>query len=636
MRQINLIKRNSENFEKAVEKAREKVIEGTRPALAAFEAGDVLDNAAEVVAGARGTENLRTFEDFRVHGAVEAIILEEMRPAWFIKQDKIEIGGEYDRTDLVTAEKPTFEKISANVGRIDLIHHPRLGFGGTGWLIAEDVAVTNRHVASIFAKMDWLGRWSFAEGAFDSKMEARLNYLRQHETDDAAGRRAEVTEILYIAGPNEPDIAFLRVSVADGTEPLELRTTPLTDREPVAAIGYPAWDGRRNDADLMDDIFMGIYDVKRFSPGFAEPSDNDHVIIESDYSSLGGNSGSTVISLDSKKVVGLHFAGLFKDTNFAVSADIVAAAYRNLNTSIGSAGIPSAEETPTNEGQDLADREGYDPEFLGCGELAVAWPDFGNWADDRAPVEGNTIPELKYLHFSVVQSASRRLPMVTAVNIDGTKAFKLKRKGSWRLDGRLDRAHQIGNELYKHNPLDRGHLVRRMDPGWGDNREEAQQAEIDTFHYTNSAPQHKDLNQKDWVGLEDYILESADTKDFKLSAFTGPVFHDNDKKLKVQPGAEDIKIPEEYWKIAVMVNEDTGSLSATGYVLSQGKMIRDLTEAAFLLGEYKTYQVRIAMIEDVTGLNFGDLKNHDPLNTATESVFGQSALKIDGPGDLKL
>ena len=50
---------------------------------------DDLDAAAEVVLGRRGTETLETPGNAF---ALEAIILEELRPAWFIKRDVIEIA----------------------------------------------------------------------------------------------------------------------------------------------------------------------------------------------------------------------------------------------------------------------------------------------------------------------------------------------------------------------------------------------------------------------------------------------------------------------------------------------------------------------------------------------------------------
>ena len=115
----------------------------------------------------------------------------------------------------------------------------------------------------------------------------------------------------------------------------------------------------------------------------------------------------------------------------------------------------------------------------------------------------------------------------------------LKRRGEWRLDGRLHPDHQVGNEVYRRNPLDRGHMVRRRDPDGGDH---AQQAEEDTFH-PNCAPQHEDLNQKDWLGLEDDILGAAETRGFRLSVLTGPVFRDSDRHLALQDGAKDVAIP---------------------------------------------------------------------------------------------
>ena len=64
-----------------------------------------------------------------------------------------------------------------------------------------------------------------------------------------------------------------------------------------------------------------------------------------------------------------------------------------------------------------------------------------------------------------------------------------------------------------------------------------------------------------------------------------------------------------------------GKLHATGYLLSQGDLIRDLKEArgldeaaeGFVLGDYRTFQVAIAHIEELTGLTFPALKGADPL-----------------------
>ena len=150
-------------------------------------------------------------------------------------------------------------------------------------------------------------------------------------------------------------------------------------------------------------------------------------------------------------------------------------------------------------------------------------------------------------------------------------------------------------------------MVRREDPNWG-TRAMAQVANDDTFHYTNAAPQHARLNQgkTEWLGLEDYVLSNARTHGLRVSVFTGPVLRRNDRQLD-----NGVKVPEEFWKVVVALDGDQ-KLRATGYVLSQGRFIEDITEA-FVYGEYRTYQVEVASIAAATGLDFGALVDADPL-----------------------
>jgi len=635
MRPIDSVRANSSKFEALAEQARKKLRQSTSsPLEAATGTGEAdLERAMETVL--HGGESPLEGRGFQFNSALEAIILAELRPAYFIRNDKIEIAGEYDHVGLIESNKATLEAVSTRVGAVEILNHASMTYIGTGWLIEKDIVVTNRHVADAFAENDWPAGWRFKPIGYRGRpLLTELNPGRQDGSAPFAPATLMATEVLFVAGPREPDIAFLRVRNPENWEPVPLSTAPVEFGLPIAAVGYPAADEQRNDPAMMDDIFGGTYEVKRFSPGLANALTHGGVIVESDYSTLGGNSGSAVLDLASGEAIALHFAGIFQETNFAVAADIVAATLRSAVKGpvvAGMSGLPDAAErlAPSH----FAGRDGYLSDFLGGDDLAVPLPDLGARAGDVAPVEGADDDILRYTHFSVIQSRSRRLPILTAVNIDGARAFQLKRKGSWHTDGRVAKEHQADNVLYKHNPLDRGHMVRRKDPGWGDSKAEAQQGEIDTFVYTNCAPQHEDLNQKDWVGLEDYILEAADTRDFKVSVLTGPVLDDEaDRTLKVQPGAEDIQIPGAFWKVAVMVHAHTGALSATAYLLTQGDMIRDITEAAFVLGEYKTYQVKIEKIEALTGFDFGALRQHDPMAAEPEGVFGRDVVPITGPG----
>ncbi|PJR08741.1 DNA/RNA non-specific endonuclease [Sinorhizobium meliloti] len=570
------------------------------------------------------------------YGWAEAIVLAELRPAFFVFESAIDVSdaveADPELLGLVSENQAALLASCKGVGRVDLTNHFSLPYGGTGFLIDDTLVVTNRHVALIFAERLRMG-YRFRRGRFGAEMEARLDY--HGFLGSVSKLRAEVTEVLYIAADHEPDFALLRVARLDEAPKLELlggtrRAEPQT---PVAVVGYPAEDGDRNDKPLMDEVFRGQYEVKRLAPGFVTSRSDNDIVLLADYSSLGGNSGSPVIDLSSGKVLGLHFAGRFMENNYAVAADVIESARAQVIRSLPAAAVPVTE--PVSKPDALADRNGYDPHFLGTRSLSVPLPGLGPWMTDVAPVSGAADNILRYRNFSVIQSASRRLPLLTAVNIDGMQSVVLKRKGEWRLDGRIKAEHQIGNALYAENALDRGHMVRRRDPSWGPN---AQEAEIDTFHYTNSAPQHEDLNQKDWVGLEDYVLEAAETRGFRLSVMTGPVFDAADRRLKAQPGADAIQIPEEFWKVAVMVNDAAGRLSATGYVLSQGRMIRHLVESPFVYGQYKTYQVRIALIAAETGLDFSAIIPFDPLGAEmpTEANFAEVARVVNGPGSLVL
>lgn len=263
-------------------------------------------------------------------------------------------------------------------------------------------------------------------------------------------------------------------------------------------------------------------------------------------------------------------------------------------------------------------RQGYNPAFLGTGVLRVPLPKIPkNVFDDE--VAHKTVDDafpshiLTYHHYSVVQHKKRRIALFTAVNIDGNQSIRLKRdKDQWFYDPRIDRAAQVGNELYANNDLDRGHLVRRLDPAWGTTKEAATIANDDTFHWTNCSPQHKDFNQGAnlWAGLEDYVLENADNRDLKVSVFTGPVFRDSDR---VHPATK-VPIPDEFWKVVVMAKAN-GKLSATAYLVSQKKLVAAaIEEAAFTFGKYRTFQVPISRVEQLTGLQFG-LSKYDPKAT---------------------
>jgi hypothetical protein len=56
---------------------------------------------------------------------------------------------------------------------------------------------------------------------------------------------------------------------------------------------------------------------------------------------------------------------------------------------------------------------------------------------------------------------------------------------------RVPADEQTGEEVYRDNSLDRGHLVRRLDPAWRISPTVASCANDDTFHFTWSPPRRR-------------------------------------------------------------------------------------------------------------------------------------------------
>ena len=278
-----------------------------------------------------------------------------------------------------------------------------------------------------------------------------------------------------------------------------------------------------------------------------------------------------------------------------------------------------------------ADRQGYDPQFLGGGPLEVALPalpaELAPLAALNSLATGDPRYVLPYHHFSVVLNKERRLAFFTAVNIDGASGIRLRRAADhWFFDPRVPQDQQAGEQVYQDNPLDRGHLVRRLDPAWGPSAATAKTANDDTFHFTNCTPQHHDFNagQTLWAGLEDYILDNADNLRFRVNVFSGPVFAADDDQYR------GIQLPRQFWKVVAMVKQ-SGDLSVTAYLLSQEQLIKGLEIApeAFSYGAYRTYQVPVRHVEDITGLSFGPLADADPLSRQEVAIPAREVQRPD-------
>jgi endonuclease G, mitochondrial len=277
--------------------------------------------------------------------------------------------------------------------------------------------------------------------------------------------------------------------------------------------------------------------------------------------------------------------------------------------------VEAAEEAVVVD-QDYSDRPGYDPNFLE--NVAVPLPRVSeamqqDTAQVRADARKNGDPfELAYYHYSVYMNKRRRTAWFSAANVDGDQRPDIgKRQGDrWYTDPRILKSEQLGQDAFEPG-IDRGHLTRREDTAWGSDVESAKMANNDTFHFTNCSLQASPFNRgKDrWQGLEQFLLEKHAKKEGRrIIVLTGPLFGPSDPVYKNDRMDYSVRCPVQFWKVCVLIRQD-GTPSATGFVLGQ-EDIQNLPgfEETF---DVAATQIRIADLEQRTGLDFGEIKNFD-------------------------
>jgi endonuclease G, mitochondrial len=334
--------------------------------------------------------------------------------------------------------------------------------------------------------------------------------------------------------------------------------------------------------------------------------------------SHGGDSGAawmfkTGNGKSSKVLAGLHFAGeTGTDPDEHALACLPQSVFEKLEITL---------QPPTPEVVVEAVRGGYSPDFLGTPIDAPLLSEAIR--DDAVLLDGSeTIP---YTHFSLALSKSREFARWVAWNIDGTSMKKINRNGmEFAKDPRIPAEVQTGDELYRGNRLDRGHLARRADLLWGP-LPEARRANEDSFFFTNITPQIEDFNQSSkngvWGRLEDAVFADVDVEDLRVSVFGGPVLQDDDRVYRGVP------LPREYWKILAFVEQ--GQLKSRAFLLTQNL---DQLEA-LELDEFRVFQVAVAEIEARTHLRFADELRSADTFTAPEALGDRQPLEI--PADIQ-
>ena len=236
------------------------------------------------------------------------LVVKALRPAILSRKGKL---GDLPNPEKQSPEALTrwtkfrglFEPMLYSVGRIDRVAKPMNIALATGFLVAKNLMVTNKHVLAALSN--------------DTMVLERGQAVVSFGQEEGTVPELPPVDVAVVAAVHaDLDIVVLEI------DPVTAPPLDLSDQNPglglaIAVVGYPQQDPRN--PVFTRAIFQDRYKLKRAAPGEVVGSSAN--TIQHDCSTLGGNSGSPVVDLETAKVVGLHYDGrLFLFRNEAVDA----------------------------------------------------------------------------------------------------------------------------------------------------------------------------------------------------------------------------------------------------------------------------------------------------------------------------
>lgn len=223
----------------------------------------------------------------------------------FVEQHKVPVGA------LVRPEDVNVRKVAAD--------DPQLSDSGvfqkycSGTLIGPDLFITAGHCCSVPRETEYsdgtksVGLSYCKAGdsqAFSDRTFVAFNYELQGDVDSPQLTQDfyQVTEVIdqFYKG-RDPDYAVLRLAGRPGCKYgwAEIQTDLLAKGDPIVVIGHPKGRAKQVDSGTVLDY-----------PGWNPDDPNSSVsTVAYDVDTLGGNSGSGILSLNSGKLIGVHTEG---------------------------------------------------------------------------------------------------------------------------------------------------------------------------------------------------------------------------------------------------------------------------------------------------------------------------------------
>jgi hypothetical protein len=316
--------------------------EGEADRLESLTARNLVLQAREALNKVQGGTSASNLADEDV-SALEVIVHAVGRPALRFRKGSVEtptnsIADNARWYLLVAMQREKINRISSRVGRITSQNGVPYPVFGTGWSVAPGLIITNRHVAQFLM---------VEPAASDPKTwtidQTKTPFVDFSYTDETPGPVIfHIKELVYC--DTDIDLALLRIELGNAAQPppiaIDWRKQALGRELPAAGNAQPVFQGvevyavghpyRLSATPEIESIFGQVDGRKRWAPGLVTAIDSPLRSIRHDCSTLGGNSGSCVVSTESTDhaAVGLHFGGQegaggrgsgFGPTNYAIA-----------------------------------------------------------------------------------------------------------------------------------------------------------------------------------------------------------------------------------------------------------------------------------------------------------------------------
>jgi len=249
---------------------------------------------------------------------LETILLLYGRPSLLVQEDRLAAVPPF--WNVLEDQREDIEMIQRGVGRVELLGHPDFDWAGTGFLVTENLLVTTRRTAELFAERT-NNTWQFRPG-----ISAWMDYRWAYQNVSTAGYR-----VRSVFGVHDTyDLALLEVESpqlnGNSPTPLPLLGNPEQtlnnryDNRDVYLVGYPVRDARRNEPETISRIFRDVYNVKRVQPGQlrGEFRFSNIPFLRHDAAPLGITAGAPIIDLETHLVIGMQLSGRYLETSTAV------------------------------------------------------------------------------------------------------------------------------------------------------------------------------------------------------------------------------------------------------------------------------------------------------------------------------